>query len=205
MVTGFDLIHNNRPLQKHWIKRIIAFFIDLFLSSIAAYIIIWLLGIRFMPSLLVNFPVFAGIIQVFYSAICEYNNRQTFGKLLLDLKVEGLKSGLSLYETIIRNFSKIHGLLVFLDMIVGLATRGDPRQRYLDRVANTTVTGSPEPKHIDRYIREHLRIHHEPRGAPPNENIEQDNIQINSCENCDGQLEPAGGALMRCMDCGRIQ
>ncbi len=205
MVTGFDLIHNNRPLQKHWIKRIIAFLIDLFLSSIAAYIIIWLLGIGFMPSLLVNFPVFAGIIQVFYSAICEYNNRQTFGKLLLDLKVEGLKSGLSLYETIMRNFSKIHGLLVLLDMIVGLATRGDPRQRYLDRVAETTVTSSPEPRHVNEYLREHLRIHHRPQETPTHRNFHEDVSKESSCQICGGQLEHAGGALMRCTDCGRIQ
>ncbi len=207
MVTGFDLIHNNRPLQKHWIRRIIAFLIDLFLSSMAAYVIIWLLGIRFMPSLLINFPVFAGLIQVFYSAICEYNNRQTFGKMLLDLKVEGLRGGLSLHETIIRNFSKIHGLLVLLDVIVGMATRGDPRQRYLDRVADTTVTSTPEPRHIDEYLREHLRIHRRSH-TPPSHEPHQGNeppIQKDSCEICGGGLEHAGGALMRCMDCGRIQ
>lgn len=206
MVTGFDIIHNNRPLQKHWIRRAIAFLIDLMVSSLAAYIL--LLPFRIgTGGMMINFPVLAGIIQVFYSAVFEYNNRQTIGKMIMDLKVEALMGGLSLNECIIRNFSKIHGLLVFLDVVVGLATTGDPRQRYLDRVAETTVISSPEPKHFDVYLREHLRIHRShTEGPPPSPEGDLHDVFVEGgCEACGGDLEGATGALKRCTDCGRIQ
>ncbi len=202
MVTGFDLIHNNRPLQKHWIRRIVAYVLDFIIASIPVWLIFVSLRIGFQRDVLWFFPTVGGAVQVFYCALFEYTKRQTIGKMLLGLRVEALKSGLSLHETILRNISKIHGLLVIIDTLVGMATRGDPRQRYLDRVAETTVITSSEPVHVDRYIREHLNILHRNIGAEePNEEEKMFFI----CEECGGELEQVKDDVMRCSQCGRIQ
>ncbi len=203
MVTGFDLIHHNKPLQKHWIKRIVAYLIDFFLSSILVYIPIYFLGLAFFPHVALHFPAIAGAFQVFYSAVLEYNNRQTVGKMLLNLEVEGLRGGMDLHEAFVRNLSKIHGLIILLDTIVGLATEGDPRQRYLDRVVDTTVRGTSEPHHFRDFIKEHVRRPEEESGAP--HFMERGMADIRQCRECGGNLESIDFGKSRCKKCGRIQ
>ncbi|MFO7992387.1 MAG: RDD family protein [Thermoplasmata archaeon] len=174
MVTAFDLIGSNKPLQKHWIRRIAAYIIDFFISvviaillfgalSLMAFFVFSLTGASLMP-----FVFVAGLVQVFYSAILEYTNRRTIGKMLVNLRVETLQYGLDFHETIIRNLSKIQGLLLFLDTMVGMATTGDPRQRFLDRVANTTVISKHEPHRVEEFLLGHLR-----RSKPPSEKENQ--------------------------------
>lgn len=166
MVTGFDLLQHNQPLQKHWVRRLIAYIIDFIISFVAAIIISLPFALAFAPYMFVSFPFWAGLIQVFYSAIFEYMSRQTVGKMLLDLEVEGMRGGLDLSETLIRNFSKIHGLFLLLDWIVGMATEGDPRQRFLDRISESTVTSTAEPRHFEDFLMGDER-REEPR--PPNQ------------------------------------
>jgi len=43
---------------------------------------------------------------------------------------------------LIRNVSKIYSLLWLLDVIIGMATVGDPHQKYTDRIAATTVVST---------------------------------------------------------------
>jgi len=42
----------------------------------------------------------------------------------------------------IRNVSKIYWLLLLLDVIIGMATVGDPHQKYSDRFAGTAVVST---------------------------------------------------------------
>lgn len=51
------------------------------------------------------------------------------------------KSGdnLSIEKVLIRNISKIHGLLLILDFIGGLVLFPDLNQKYSDKIADTTV------------------------------------------------------------------
>ncbi len=203
MVTGFDLIHHNKPLQKHWVKRVIAYLADFFISSILIYIPLYLLGIAHMPRIFIYFPAIAGAFQVFYSAVLEFNNRQTLGKILLNLEVEGLRGGVALHEAIARNLSKIHGLIVLVDAVLGLATEGDPRQRYLDRMVDTTVTGTAEPHHFQDYIKRHRE--EEPEEEPQPHFMERGIEDIRKCRECGGRLEEIGFGESRCVNCGRIQ
>ncbi len=203
MLTGFDLIHNNRPLQKHWVRRGIAYILDFIIASTIVWVAFIFLRIGFQRDILWFFPTVGGAVQVFYCAVFEYTKRKTVGKMLMGLRVEALKGGLSLHETIIRNISKIHGLLVIIDTLVGLATHGDPRQRYLDRVAETTVISSSEPVHVDRYIRDHLNILHKDIADDRSREDQQKMFYI--CEECGGKLEQVKGDVMRCTQCGRIQ
>ncbi|MFW6040810.1 MAG: RDD family protein [Thermoplasmatota archaeon] len=201
MVTGFDLISHNKPLQKHWVKRVIAYIFDVIISSLAVWIVFLPFTIGFGGQAFLYFPFSAGIVQVFYSAILEYWNRQTIGKMILDLEVEGTFGGLALHEAFIRNISKIHGLLLLLDWIVGMATEGDPRQRYLDRLSETTVVGTAQPKHVADFLSEHIRV--------PHHHTEEQELttqhESRTCRECGGELEDIGGGKARCKECGRIQ
>ncbi len=172
----------------------IAFIIDFIIASVPVWLLFMSLRVGLQRDVLWFFPTVAGAIQVMYCAIFEYLKRQTIGKMAMGLRVEALMGGLSLYEAMIRNLSKIHGLLIILDTLVGFATKGDPRQRYLDRVAETTVISSSEPIHLDAYIRDHLNIFH------------RDTTGVNLsliCEECGGDLEHTDGDNISCTRCGR--
>ncbi|MGM0405201.1 MAG: RDD family protein [Thermoplasmatota archaeon] len=196
MVTGFDLLPSNKPLQKHWIKRVIAYLIDFILSSVLVYIIFIPFTIGFGLRYISVFPFTAGVVQVFYSGVLEYSKRQTLGKMVLDLEVESMMGGLDLSDALIRNLGKIHGLLLLLDVIAGLATEGDPRQKYLDRIANTTVVGSIDPIHLREFVSSHI---------PHHEEVVSSEIDNRQCRECGGDLEDIGGGKARCSECGRIQ
>ncbi|MFO8110098.1 MAG: RDD family protein [Thermoplasmata archaeon] len=202
MVTGFDMIHHNRPLQKHWIKRVVAYLADFFISSILVFIPLYLLNLTFFPDIIILFQVMAGAFQVFYSSVLEYYNRQTLGKNFFNLEVEGLRGGIDLHEALIRNISKVHGLLIFLDTIVGLATEGDPRQRYLDSVADTTVKGSSDPHHYRQFITEHMRKEETPSST---HFMERGITDVRRCRECGGELEVIEFGRSKCTRCGRIQ
>jgi len=204
MVTGFDLLHNNRPLQKHWLKRFIAYFIDLVVSSMLVYVVFFFLALGLLgPSMIWYFPMTAGMVQVFYSAILEYTSRKTLGKAIMNLEVEPLKYTFESSDALIRNFSKLHGVFVLLDWVIGMASEGDPRQRYLDRLTDTTVKGAGEPLHVREFIEDHLlgpkteKETKEPR--------EEEEGEKRRCRECGGKLFDIGEGKARCRDCGRIQ
>lgn len=204
MVTGFDLLHNNTPLQKHWAKRLVAYIIDFILSSIVVYwIFFFLITVRLQYDAFWYFPMTAGMVQVFYSAILEYSSGKTVGKALMKLEVEQLTQRFYMSEALIRNFSKLHGILLLLDWIVGMMTEGDPRQRYLDRVAETTVRSRGEPVHLREFLDEHLLVHEE--RVTEEEQVEDESEK--RCRECGGKLISISEEKerYRCRNCGRIQ
>jgi len=197
MVTGFDLIHDNKPLQKHWISRLIAYLLDFLLSSLAVYII-------FLPFTLGRdafwyFPMTAGLMQVFYSAVFEYYSKRTVGKAIMKLEVEQLTQTFDISEALIRNFSKLHGVILVFDWLAGMLSKGDPRQRYLDRLAETTVRGTSEPIHVKEFVEDHLF-------SSEDFKIEKDkDDEVTMCRICGGKLASIGDERHRCRNCGRIQ
>ena len=133
-------------LQDHWIKRVVAYFIDSVIVSIATGI---LLVVALFPIFisdplgffnLFNFQFAIGALAVVYFTIAEIFYGTTFGKSLLGLKVV-TKSGekLVIEKAVIRNISKIIPVLPLLDVIGGVLTSTDLHQKYSDRIANTTV------------------------------------------------------------------
>ncbi len=205
MVTGFDLLHNNRPLQKHWIKRFIAYLIDFVVSSMMVYLVFFFLALGLLdPSMIWYFPMTAGMVQVFYSAVLEYTHKKTLGKAIMGLEVEPLTYSFEASDALIRNFSKLHGIFVLLDWVIGMASEGDPRQRYLDRLIDTTVKGLEEPLHVREFIENHLL------GPDDEENLEEpeddeEEGDKRRCRECGGKLVDIGEGKARCRDCGRIQ
>ncbi len=207
MVTGFDLLHTNKPLQKHWIKRFVAYLIDFFVSSILVYIVFFLLAVGLLEAtMLLYFPMTAGMVQVFYSAGLEYKSKRTLGKAIMGLEVDTLIYKFKMSDALIRNISKLHGVLVLIDWMIGMASEGDPRQRYLDRLSDTTVKAHEEPLHFREYIEDHLFYHHK-KEKEEEEGIAQHagEDETRKCRECGGDLKDIGEGKSRCRNCGRIQ
>ena len=136
-------------LQEHWIKRLIAFIIDSIIVGVAAVI---LFGITLFPALITNptslfnvfdFPLAMGVLFILYSPVAETMYGTTIGKNMLGLKVV-TKTGTrpSFEKSFIRNISKIHQILLLLDVIGGFITSTELHQKYSDRIAETTVVSA---------------------------------------------------------------
>lgn len=138
-------------LQEHWIKRVIAYFIDSVIVSIVTGIllIVALFPIFLSDPLgffnLFNFQFAIGILAVVYFTIAESFYGTTFGKSLLSLKVVTTSGEKIVIEkAVIRNISKIIPVLPLLDVIGGVITSTDLRQKYSDKIANTTVISTTD-------------------------------------------------------------
>ncbi len=149
MPTAFDSIMTGRQLQDHWLRRLIAGIIDSIIISIASWIISVIVAI---PALIVGgagsfiiggFSFLNGVLFFLYAALMETTTGATIGKQIMNLKVTTMEGNKPRFDrALIRNISKIHGLLWFLDTIIGMATVGDTHQKYSDRFARTTVAST---------------------------------------------------------------
>jgi len=150
--TNFDKMRRDRTLQNYWVNRAVAFIID----SVIIGAIVLLISIIFqLPYMLSGrsttliqspfdtwFPFSMGIPSLLYFALLEYSYTQTFGKRVMEIRVV-TKSGrpLSLGSSFLRNISKLFWPLILFDIIGGLITAGDPRQKYTDRMVGAVVEG----------------------------------------------------------------
>ncbi|MEM2970365.1 MAG: RDD family protein, partial [Candidatus Bathyarchaeia archaeon] len=150
MSTGFERMASDRLLQDHWIRRVIAVIIDFVLMTIAGWVITAFLIIPLiivgMPFWIYNFallPFITGILSIFYFSVMELVYGYTVGKMVMNLKVVSVDGKpLSVDKLLIRNISKIFWLFLLLDVVIGLATPGDPHQKYMDRLAGVTVAST---------------------------------------------------------------
>ncbi|MEM2944056.1 MAG: RDD family protein [Methanomassiliicoccales archaeon] len=149
MPTGYDLLEHSSALRRHWLRRIVAAVIDALILFIPIRIA---LSHVVVPYKDIFAGVLAGVAWFVYSGVLEGVYAKTIGKKLLSLKVIPVKDGeeLSLSKTFIRSVPKIFWYIFLpLDVLVGLAIEGDPRQRWSDTVAGTSViVFSPEVKKI---------------------------------------------------------
>jgi len=159
--TGFDLLGSDKELQSHWIKRIVAIIIDSIILSIIAIILTLIILYATRPYYgtvaawfgpfwgfdWLLWTIILGIFEILYFAFLESFYGWSFGKKFMGLKVitlDGKKP--DIVKAFIRNVTKFFGLLLLIDWIAGLATVGDPHQKFTDRYAGTTVTSiSPVP------------------------------------------------------------
>ncbi|MCP8317934.1 MAG: RDD family protein, partial [archaeon] len=85
--------------------------------------------------------VLLGVFEILYFAFLESFYGWSLGKKFMGLKVitlDGKKP--DIVKAFIRNVTKFFGILLLIDWIAGLATVGDPHQKFTDRYAGTTVT-----------------------------------------------------------------
>ncbi len=150
MSTAFEKIGTDRELQDHWLRRLIAAIIDGIIIGIVASIILTLFSLPFViagaPLLWWFTNWFAlpalvlGIFWLLFASFMEPARGSTIGKMVLNLRVNTTDGRtLTFDRALIRNVSKIYPLFWLLDVIIGMATPGDPHQKYTDRIAGTTV------------------------------------------------------------------
>ena len=143
--------------MNHWLLRFLAFVIDSIIIGIPAAIIYYFVIIPLLwPStylfgvyvyggapwwgyLLLSFLL--GILELLYFVLMDTSSGGTLGKRILGLQVQMVNgSKVTFDKAFIRNVSKIFGLFLLLDWILGIVTSGpDQRQKYTDRIAGTTV------------------------------------------------------------------
>src|SRR5206468_6812235 len=83
MVSGFDIIGQNRTLQIHWGKRIVAFAIDCLVVLAPVWTVLFLLGDRRVAA----YGVVSGVAYFAYSTVAEGIWRRTVGKTIAGLEV----------------------------------------------------------------------------------------------------------------------
>ncbi len=159
------MIGHNAALQEHWIRRFIAFIIDvvillvvLFILSLIFYVFSWpwyLSGLLF------------GVLWWVYSFVFEGAIGGTIGKKLVSLHVVATDGMMDLPRALIRNVSKIFPPLLLIDLIVGGLTEGDPRQRFLDRAAHTTITRIDQQAYMEEQFRMMQHVPPHPMAPPP--------------------------------------
>jgi uncharacterized RDD family membrane protein YckC len=148
MSTAFEKIGTDRQLQDHWLRRLIAGIIDSIILWIITSIILILIPLP--PWASGGVPLFGdvpglirGVLFFLYASFLESTRGTTLGKQIMYLKVTTTDGKLpSLNRTLLRDISKINGLLWLIDTLIGMATVGDPHQKYSDRFAGTTVVST---------------------------------------------------------------
>lgn len=146
----------------NWIYRLVAFFIDTIIITIPSYIIYWLLVLPFATTSIdygfgytaavtawwasLLLPLIIGIIELFYFVILDVSWGATIGKRIMKLEVQSANGGkLSFDKAFIRNISKIYGLILLIDWLIGIVTPGNKNQKFLDRAANAVVIQKGQP------------------------------------------------------------
>ena len=165
MPTAFDLIGHNAALQEHWIRRLIAAIIDGILLSIVVFVFNFAIGI-FVWGVLV-WPLLFGVLWWLYGTLLEGTVGATVGKKLVALQVVAVDGLMDLPRAMIRNVSKLYWILTLIDLLVGAATPGDPRQRFLDRIARTTVTRVDQQAYMEEQFRMMQHVPPHPQAPPP--------------------------------------
>lgn len=144
--------------MNHWILRFVALIIDNILLGIVAIVIIFGLGALLWGGMYYGLylwggfgyalllPFILGVLSIFYFALFESSSGATLGKKVMGLQVQMVNGNKVTFDkAFIRNISKIYGLFLLLDWLIGIATPGqDHRQKYTDRMAGTTVVSTKQ-------------------------------------------------------------
>ena len=148
-MSGIDSVIREQAAQEYWVERIVAFVID----AVIVYLILGVLafafalpfffvgGIGAMTAMLAGvFSFVAGIVLVLYFSLIEAYAGSSLGKRAMGLVVRS-KTGKNpnLVDAFARNISKIYWVLLFLDMVIGLATSKGYTQKFSDRFVGTSV------------------------------------------------------------------
>ena len=155
----------DRGFQDHWVKRVIAYVIDVAIVSVGLYFLILVVALPALPAVFsgqtFQFPWlwgfwlggFAPLIVLAYFVLADALFKRTIGKELMGLRVVRLDGKrVDLWSSLVRNVSKIAFILLLLDVAVGLGTRGDGRQKYSDRYIETTVENTNNSRIISDRI-----------------------------------------------------
>ena len=156
--TGFELLRDDKNVQNHWARRVIAFVIDAVIVTVALAIIAavvsipFLIGLNFASTTGGVFPAWwnawwgvwlGGLIPLvvfLYFFLAEGLYGRTLGKEIMGLRVQRVDGKpMDLRNSFVRNISKIYWVLLLIDVAVGLGTHGEMSQKWSDRYIGTKV------------------------------------------------------------------
>lgn len=132
-------------MEYYWGRRLGALIVDIIILTLFMWILSLLIflitaGVGVFSAL--NYWIFIGaLIIIVYFTYMEGKTGSTFGKRLLNLKVEAREGNLDYRKAFIRNLSKILYLPLIIDVILGFLF-GDSNDRILDKVSGTYVVPS---------------------------------------------------------------
>ncbi len=135
MQTGFDMMEYDTALRRLWGKRILASIIDFIITFILAYILAYFLE----WNLLMTIFILQGIIWFLYSSIFDAITGKTPGKYAFKLRAVSFIGDLGVWKSIARNVTKLNWIIYTADIIAGLSTEGEPRQRFTERFLDSLV------------------------------------------------------------------
>jgi uncharacterized RDD family membrane protein YckC len=156
--TGFELLRDDKNVQNHWARRLIAFVIDaVIVTAVLAIIAVvvsipFIIGFSFPSTTVGGFPAWwntwwslslGGLIPLvvfLYFFLAEGLYGRTIGKEIMGLRVERVDGKpMDMRSSLIRNISKIYWVLLLIDVAVGLGTHGEMSQKWSDRYIGTKV------------------------------------------------------------------
>lgn len=238
MVTAMNIIENDKSLQDHWIKRFIAIIIDSLIfwaigAVLTTFVILGTFNLNIPFVWPVFVPLFSGGLFFLYAFILEASSGgATIGKKLMNLRVISTEGPMTIGKAAIRNISKIHGLFLLIDWLIGFTSEGDPKQKWLDRSAGTTVilttsltdqqqhtyqsqqaNYAPPPQ--EDYQRHEQTYQYPPPPPPtstpaqqqaqPGQQPPQQEVTEHTCNSCGGRMTTTGSGRLQCIRCGKIQ
>ena len=135
MPTGFDYMGYDKALQEHWLRRFVAIVIDCLLIYIPFVVFASIIGGHY-----INAGLLSGAALFLYTSLFDMAIGGSVGKMAMHMKVVPMTGQLTASRALMRNVSKVFGLLLLLDWIVGMAVETkDPRQKWTDQLAHTSV------------------------------------------------------------------
>jgi len=203
MVTGFDLLSHDGRLRRHWQKRAAAFIIDAISIFIPLLIILWFAGVDDI----IQIGILSSMLFYIISLTEEATMKGTVGKYAMGLRVKAIRPGIFSMKVVIRNVNRLLWfILPPLDFTLGMATKGDPRQRMLDRLAGTTVIVLAETDWHEGHMRKF-----EKQDKPSEEDTASEeepterSAKDDLCHECSGPLIQLADENYQCRKCGLIQ
>jgi uncharacterized RDD family membrane protein YckC len=191
MLTGFDLLVHSRALQLYWLRRLVAFVVDLAVVLVPVWALLTALGLK-DPVILAG--LYSGLFLFTYSAILELHWGRTLGKAAVDLRVARLDGPMTPTTAVVRNAARFFWyILPPLDFLLGLATEGDPRQRLTERVLGSVVHLGSEAPGVATFVVSAMDF--------PAEEVAT-GLQ---CRACSGSLTDVGDGTFQCTRCGQMQ
>ncbi|MBT3262353.1 RDD family protein [Candidatus Woesearchaeota archaeon] len=136
-----------------YIKRIMAYFIDMLVVSLVMYfpmkgLFSGMIGDEetfsslFAASNEMSFSIFLldfvlALVFILYFALLEFKLSQTVGKMMMGLEVKSVIGELTFRQCFMRNISKMSVMFLFIDSIYGLFK--GTRRRFLEKYSSTVV------------------------------------------------------------------
>jgi len=141
MASALDEVLENKQAQEFWLRRLVAIFIDaliIFIPISLMVTIAWAVGFFGQVSWILS-----GGLLVAYSALFESELGYTIGKRIMGIEVVSLDPRpYDMKRALIRNITKIHGIFLIIDMLLGIMAEDRVNMRYLDTVVATEVVDS---------------------------------------------------------------